>query len=88
MSSASQVLDHQLIFHLMNRLGQFHHRQNRGEERRWESREKSNSCFGLIAGEKSRGLGQSNMYIYVVVVPKDIAVNCIHICIYHICRKR
>jgi hypothetical protein len=60
------------------------------EERRGDGRvgKKSNNCSGLIVGEKSRGLGQSNMYIYVVVMPKDIAVNYIHICIYHICRKR
>ena len=36
MPSSSQVLDHQLIFHIMYGLGQFHHRQNKGEERRWE----------------------------------------------------
>ena len=28
-----QVLDHQLIFHIMYGLGQFYHRQNKGEER-------------------------------------------------------
>ena len=33
MLSSSQVLDHQLIFHIMYGLGQFHHRQNKGEER-------------------------------------------------------
>ena len=33
MPSSSQVLDHQLIFHIMYGLGQFHHRQNKGEER-------------------------------------------------------
>ena len=33
MPSSSQVLDHQLIFHIMYGLGQFHHRQNNGEER-------------------------------------------------------
>ena len=31
-----QVLDHQLIFHIMYGLGQFHHQQNKGEERRGE----------------------------------------------------
>ena len=36
MPSSSQVLDHQLIFHIMYGLGQFHHRQNKGEERRGE----------------------------------------------------
>ena len=34
--SSSQVLDYQLIFHIMYGLGQFHHRQNKGEERRGE----------------------------------------------------
>ena len=38
MLSSSQVLDHQLIFHIMYGLGQFHHRQNKGEERRGEGR--------------------------------------------------
>jgi hypothetical protein len=33
MPSSSQVLDHQLIFYLMYGLGQFHHWQNKGEER-------------------------------------------------------
>ena len=36
MPRSSQVLDHQLIFHIMYGLGQFHHRQNKGEERREE----------------------------------------------------
>jgi hypothetical protein len=30
MSSSSQVLDHQLIFHIMYGLRQFYHRQNKG----------------------------------------------------------
>jgi hypothetical protein len=38
MPSSSQVLDHQLIFHIMYGLGQFHHRQNKEEERRGEER--------------------------------------------------
>jgi hypothetical protein len=33
MSSSSKVLYHPLIFHLMYGLGQFHHRQNKREER-------------------------------------------------------
>ena len=33
MLSSSQVLDHQLIFHIMYGLGQFHHRQNKAEKR-------------------------------------------------------
>ena len=36
MPSSSQVLDHQLKFHIMYGLGQFHHRQDKGEERRGE----------------------------------------------------
>ena len=38
MSSSLQVLDHQLIFHIMYGLGQFHHRQNKEEERRGDGR--------------------------------------------------
>jgi hypothetical protein len=45
MPSSSQVLDHQLIFHLMYKLRQFHHRQNKGEER--GELEKSSSCSSL-----------------------------------------
>ena len=37
-ASSSQVLHHQLIFHIMYGLGQFYHRQNKGEERRGEGR--------------------------------------------------
>ena len=48
MPSSSQVLDHQLIFHIMYGLGQFHHRQNKGEERRGEIWQKSNSCLTNI----------------------------------------
>ena len=52
MPSSLQVLDHQLIFHIMYGLGQFHHRQNKEEERRgeiWQKKagaasQKSNSC--------------------------------------------
>jgi len=36
MPSSLQVLNHQLIFHIMNGLRQFHHRQNKEEERRGE----------------------------------------------------
>ena len=34
MPSSSQVLDHELIFQIIYGVGQFHHRQKRGEERR------------------------------------------------------
>ena len=49
MPSSSQVLDHQLIFHIMYGLGQFHHRQNkrRGEER-GDLAKKTNSCLANI----------------------------------------
>ena len=36
MPSSSHVLNHQLIFHIIYGPGQFHHRQNKGEERRGE----------------------------------------------------
>ena len=48
MSSSSQVLNHQLIFHIMYGLGQFHHRQNKGEERKGEIWQKTNSCLANI----------------------------------------
>jgi len=64
MPSSSQVLDHQLIFHIMYGLGQFHHRQNKGEERRGEIwQKKSNSCLANIEQQlmtkiaKNRGEG-------------------------------
>ena len=34
MPSFSQVHDHQLIFQIISTVGQFHHWQNKGEERR------------------------------------------------------
>jgi len=36
MPSSPQALDHQLIFHIMYGLEQFHHRLNKEEERREE----------------------------------------------------
>ena len=39
-AKSSQVLDHQLISHIMYGFGQFHQRQNKGEERRGEIWEK------------------------------------------------
>ena len=39
---------HQLIFHIMYELGQFHHRQNKGEERRGVIWQKSNNCLANI----------------------------------------
>ena len=56
MPSSSQVLDHQLIFHIMYGLRQFHHRQNKGEERRGEGRfgKKSNSCLTNIERKRCK----------------------------------
>ena len=55
MPSSSQVLDHQLIFHIMYVLGQFHHRQNKGEERRGEIwQKKSNSCLTNIERKRCK----------------------------------
>ena len=54
MPSSSQVLDHQLIFHIMYGLGQFHHRQNKGEERRGEIWQKSNSCLTNIERKRCK----------------------------------
>ena len=47
MPSSSQILDHQLIFHIMYGLRQFHHQQNKGEER-GDLAKKSNSCLTNI----------------------------------------
>jgi hypothetical protein len=52
--SSSQVLDHQLIFHIMYGLGQFHHRQNKGEERRGEIWQKNNSCLTNIERKRCK----------------------------------
>ena len=56
MPSSSQVLDHQLIFHIMYGLRQFHHRQNKGEERRGEGRfgKKSNNCLTNIERKRCK----------------------------------
>jgi hypothetical protein len=43
MPSSSRVFDHQLIFYIMYGLRQFHHRQNKGEDRRGESWQKNKS---------------------------------------------
>ena len=48
MPNSSQVLDHQLIFHIMYGLRQFHHRQNKGEERRGEIWQKTNNRLANI----------------------------------------
>ena len=53
MPSSSQVLDHQLIFHIMYGLGQFHHRQNKGEER-GDLAKKSNSCLTNIERKRCK----------------------------------
>ena len=55
MPSSSQVLDHQLIFHIMYGLRQFYHRQNKGEERRGEiQQKKSNSCLTNIERKRCK----------------------------------
>ena len=51
--SSSQVLDHQLIFHIMYGLRQFHHRQNKGEER-GDLAKKSNSCLTNIERKRCK----------------------------------
>jgi len=57
MPSSSQVLDHQLIFHIMYGLGQFHHRQNKGEERRWEIWQKKQQ---LLSKHRAAADGKNN----------------------------
>ena len=59
MPSSSQVLDHQLIFHIMYGLGQFHHRQNKEEERRGEFQQKNQQLLSKhrVAAD---GKGQDN----------------------------
>jgi hypothetical protein len=55
MPSSSQVLDHQLICHIMYGLRQFHHRQNKGEERGGEIwQKKSNSCLTNIERKRCK----------------------------------
>ena len=76
MPSSSQVLDHQLIFHIMYGLRQFHHRQSKGEERRgeiWQKKQqllnkhreekvsKSSYCFPNI--EDRKGDKKRNSYL-------------------------
>ena len=67
MPSSSQVLDHQLIFHIMYGLGQFHHRQNKGEERRGEERgdlaKKSNSCLTNIERKRCKKVAAASQHI-------------------------
>ena len=53
MLSSSQVLDHHLIFHIMYGLRQFHHRQNKGEER-GDLAKKSNSCLTNIERKRCK----------------------------------
>ena len=53
MPSSSQVLDHQLIFYIMYGLKQFHHQQNKGEERR-DLTKKSNSCLANIERKRCK----------------------------------
>jgi hypothetical protein len=54
MLSSSQVLDHQLIFHIMYGLRQFHHRKNKGGEEREDLAKKSNSCLTNIERKRWR----------------------------------
>ena len=54
MSSSSQVLDHQLIFHIMYGLRQFYHRQNKAEERRGVIWQKNNSCLTNIERKRCK----------------------------------
>ena len=51
MPSSSQVLDHQLIFHIMYGLRQFHYQQNEGEERFGK---KSSSCLTNIERKRCK----------------------------------
>ena len=51
MPSSSQVLDHQLIFHIMYGLRQFHHRLNKGEGRFGK---KINSCLTNIERKRCK----------------------------------
>ena len=74
MLSSSQVLDHQLIFYIMYGLGQLHHWQNKGEERRGEIWQKNNSCLANIEqqlmiknshkGSKSKREDKNNKLIH------------------------
>jgi hypothetical protein len=57
MPSSSQVLDHQLIFPLMYGLGQFHHRQNKGDRGEGRVEKKAAAALALdnfIIGKTKR----------------------------------
>ena len=76
MSSSSQVLDHQLIFHIMYGLGQFHHRQNKGDERRGEIWQKKQQLLSkhreTTYGKNSQKLElqlQAAKYNHITLVP-------------------
>ena len=78
MLSSSPVLDHQLIFHIMYGLRQFHHRQNKGEERRgkiWQKkhavpkRKERGELLGFLLQKKTKnewGTGS----VRALIVPK------------------
>ena len=72
MLSSSQVLDHQLIFHIMYGLGQFHHRQNKGEER-GDLEKKSNSCFANIEQQLMAKIAKKTAVAHWSYAPKHAA---------------
>ena len=76
MPSFSQVLDHQLIFHIMYGLEQFYHWQNKGEERRgkiWQKKQQLLSKHRATAdGKNSQKLElqlQAIKHNHITLVP-------------------
>ena len=69
MPSSSQVLDPELIFQIIYGVGQFHHRQKRGEERRVFPKKAAAGCQkNRAAATKHRGVGEVEVEVVEVVV--------------------
>ena len=75
MPSSSQLLDHQLIFYIMYGLGQFHHRQNKGEERRGEIWKKSNNCLANIEQQLMAKIAKNRLLPHGWKTPVDPPSN-------------
>jgi hypothetical protein len=75
MPSSSQVYDHQLIFQIISRVGQFHHRPKRGEMRVCPKKGATGCQEKLVAAAKHRGVGE----VEVVVEERRSNKNSEHI---------
>jgi hypothetical protein len=61
MPSSSQVLDHQLIFHIMYGLRQFHHRQNKEDKRGGEILQKKTVIYQNIEKRRCQKTAAANL---------------------------